>query len=475
MAWRYIAQRAVTGEFLDMDVPIARDDMGWVLSGAGTLRGTVAPDVGLLRADDGGLLLEEWGTLLYAEADGEIRWGGIVIRSGFEEGAWRVEAAEFSVYPNGIPYTGHFSQVQMDPLDAVREIWTHVQAHPDGDLGVVVDSTTSPIRLGKARVDAYWEVSFDGGDTWVREDSVDASLVLPSATADLAEDVTDTEVHVNLKTLDHFGEIAYPADVMIGEEKVTVSSRSGLTLNVAARGVGSTSATAHYKGTAVKFTGTPRRKVDAVPAEPYELAWWDAVDCGAELGTLATLVPFDFREEHAWQEDGTISHRLRLGYPRLGRKRTDLAFEQGVNIVGDPVVAVRDGDRFANDAIGLGAGEGRKTVRVHVPDLDGRLRRPLVYTDKGVRSHDRLTALTRRELRAHRNLVEVQEITVEDHPHAPLGSWALGDDVLVLATIPWLGDVAVWSRVVGWTLLSETRAKLALLRSDSFTYGRTDS
>lgn len=370
MAWRYIAQRATTKEFLDLDVPFTRDELSWALSGSGALRGSVSPDVGALRAADGRLVLEEWGTLLYAEADGEIRWGGIVTSSSWEGEVWRVEAAGFATYPHGLAYTGNYSKVQIDPAQIVRDLWAHLQAQPDGDLGVVVEGSTS-VKVG------------------------------------------------------------------------TSASSASFTTKA---------------GEAVEFE-----------AGPYALDWWDAPDIGQEIDDLAKETPFDFDETHRWDGDD-IAHVIRVGYPRLGRRRTDLAFVQGDNVV-SVVSPTALGDTYANTVIGIGNGDGKAAVHRTTGIRDGRLRRTAVYTDKGVKTDSRMDALIRGELSRRRQLLDISSVEVTQHPNAPIGSWALGDDVLVEASLPWLGDVSLWCRVVGWSLLTETTARLDLVRSDSFTYG----
>lgn len=354
--WRYIAQRATTGEFLEWDVPLSRDELRWDLSGPGALRGTVPPDLAQAQAADGRALLEDWGTLIYAEAAGEIRWGGIIISSAFDGARWAIEAAGFTTYAAGVPYLDVYDQASVDPLDAVREIWRHIQAQPDGNLGLVPDNTTTPVRLG---------------------------------TSD----------------------------------------------------------------------------------EHYRLVAWEAPDCGEELDNLAKETPFDYTEAHSWAADGstTIEHRLQLSYPRLGRRRSDLAFIEGDNMVA-AAQAERDGGRFANEVVGLGRGEGEGSVQTRTPSRDGRLRRPYVYTDRSA-TRDRLVAASRRELTARRDVFAVSEIEVADHPNAPLGSWSVGDDILVQATVPWLGDIAVWHRVTSWALTGGATATLSLARSDSFNYG----
>ncbi len=370
-SWRFIAQRATTKEFLELELPLNREELRWDLSGPGSLRGTISPDVGTLRAADGRLLLEEWGTCIYAEADGEIRWGGLVVRSGFEGAKWTVEAAGFTTYPHGIPYGGTYSKIKIDPADVVAHIWQHIQSYADGNLDVTVTGSKTPVRLGEEPRD----VEFETGS---------------------------------------------------GEK---VGFESG----------------------------------------PYELNWWETPDCGSEIDNLAKETPFDYEERHSWDGDA-IKHEVRLGYPRLGRRREDLAFIQGDNVAA-VVSPTLDGDDFANEVLGLGAGEGVGALRRTTAVRDGKLRRPTVYTAKDVSSVSRMDSLIRAELQRRQQTLEISQVTVRDHPNAPIGSWSLGDDVLIQATIPWLGDVSLWCRITGWSLLSETTATLNLVRSDSFTYG----
>jgi len=354
---RYIAQRVLTGEVIDWAVPIATDGGTQELSAVGSLSGTVAPDTGAMRARDGRLVLEEWGTFLYEETDDEIRWGGLVISSGWKGREWSVECAGFTTYATGTPFTGELVSASIDPVDVVRRIWADVQAGPDSDLGLtVVGPTSTGVRLGTAE-------------------------------------------------------------------------------------------------------------------DPYELVWYNTPDCGRELSDLAKDAPFDFTERHYWQGD-TIRHEFVIGYPRLGRRRTDLTFLQGVNITANIEPGI-GGDDFANGVIGLGAGEGRGAVRRETSKRDGRLRRTKVLAAKDVTQEARLDAIIRDELQRRQSGASVASITVVDHPNARVGSWAIGDDILVTGELPWLGRYEEWHRIIGWAPSSPTRGVLKLALSDSFTYGGT--
>lgn len=466
-AYRFLAYRATTKEPLHLDLPIDLDELGWTLSGAGTLKGTVAPDVGALRADDGGLLLEEWGTLIFAEADDEIRWGGILVSSDFEGEAWKIEAAGFAAYPSGMAYTGTYSKIGVDPAQIVADLWAHLQAQPDGDLDVVVTGDKTPVRLGTPKIPAIAQVYVDGA--WRNRSDVDSSKIDASTTAPLQKGISKTATSFTTTTLAGYGSISVPFDVKIGAETITVRARSGLTFSNLIRGVGNTPITTHGTGTLVRFTGTATRTIEEVPAAPYVLAYYDGPDVGDEISSLAKSTPFDFTEHHRWDGD-SIRHEIEIGYPRLGTRRDDLAFRQGDNVA-DVVTPSFDGDSFANYVIGLGAGEGAKSIHRTTAIRDGRLRRTAVYTAKDVRSNGRMDALIKDELNRRRDALQISSITVRNHPNAPIGSWQLGDDVLVEADLPWLGEVALWCRITGWALLSEDTARLTLARSDSFTYG----
>lgn len=376
MAWRYIAQRALTGEFLDWDVPLRDVQITHALSGPDGLSGTLSPECGRLLGPDGKPLFDEWSTILYAEADGQIRCAGILTHSEFSDaGEWSIECTGFAGYPKGIPYLGNFSSTSVDPLVVVREIWNHVQAQPDGSLGVFLDSTTSPVRIGSS------------------------------------------PKHV-----------AFTTDA----------------------------------GEAVSFDAS----------QAYQLVWWEAPDCGDEIDNLAQQTPFDYREAHKWLDDGTIEHRIRLGYPRLGRRRNDLRFVLGENLGAVPT-PTREGDEFANEVYGVGKGEGSAALHVRIPQRDGRLRRCYVFTNSSAASADLLTQLARQEL-ARRNPIEMLDsVVVRDHPNAPLGSWDVGDDILVQGELPWLGSFSLWCRITSETLSPDSgdAATLTLQRSDSFTYG----
>ncbi|MER7759479.1 hypothetical protein [Streptomyces sp. NPDC097619] len=203
--------------------------------------------------------------------------------------------------------------------------------------------------------------------------------------------------------------------------------------------------------------------------DPWELAWWDNPDCGQTLDELTRSTPFDWAETHSWGAANEVVHRIRLGKPRLGRKRPDLRIAEGENLV---AIARPEGlgDDFANEAVVLGRGQGRKMKRAQVHRYDGRLRRVAVVTDKTLASDKALRTRGERELAGRTQGLQIPSVEIRHHPNAPVGSWQLGDDVRIQVTVPWVGEVDIWHRIVADELSSSDTCRLDLRRSDSFHY-----
>jgi hypothetical protein len=210
-------------------------------------------------------------------------------------------------------------------------------------------------------------------------------------------------------------------------------------------------------------------------AEPYGLVWWETPDCGGEIDNLAQSTPFDYIERHSWVglvPKDAVSHRVEIGYPRLGRRRTDLRFAGGENVT-NTVPVTESGTVLANDIIGIGRGEGAAMVKAQSTRRNGRLRRTVVLTDKTA-TKEQITRLVQLEDVKRQNVYDVSEVAITDHPNARIASIQPGDDILVRDTLPWLGDFQLWVRVLA-IAEDETgdTAVLSTRRSTAFTYSAT--
>lgn len=176
-------------------------------------------------------------------------------------------------------------------------------------------------------------------------------------------------------------------------------------------------------------------------AGPYLLNWWQTHDMGREFDNLADTTPFDYRVEHAWDGE-RIVHRMRIGYPVLGRRRSDLRFMVGENVRVVPQIDYF-GDDYADEVVVLGAGEGRKMIRDSaVRPNAGRLRRTVVVQDKTLTSKSAAKAMAQRELAYRLGDADISEIEI------PLGSVQVGDEIFVQTPRGWANRLNLWVRVL---------------------------
>ncbi|WP_331756559.1 hypothetical protein [Streptomyces decoyicus] len=165
--WRYWAQHALTGTVLHSALPLTDVEFGRELNGPGSFSGTLSPR---WLKSTGNFLLPSVA-LIYAEADNFIRWGGLVWSLEAEDRELRVEAAGWSSYltkrhDHHGELRGRGPYVNQDPCKIIRDIWAYAQEQPDGNLGVVVDATTSSAKAGTTAEPwhSYWYEAPSLGD-----------------------------------------------------------------------------------------------------------------------------------------------------------------------------------------------------------------------------------------------------------------------------------------------------------------------
>lgn len=181
MAWRYFAQRLTPdgpAEILDLELPLVDPTLTETLSGPSAISASIPLEFSRLKVG-GRPLLAEWGAAIYAEADGQIRLGTILVRSQFADQEWSLECSGFTGYAQGLPYLDATFFVEEDPLNIVRHIWDYIQTK-HSPLGMVLDGTTSPVRLGTELEQVEFDtqagpVSFEAGPrklAWFQTDDL---------------------------------------------------------------------------------------------------------------------------------------------------------------------------------------------------------------------------------------------------------------------------------------------------------------
>lgn len=346
MVWRFIASRldgAGGEEFLDFDLPLDDVEVHQVLNGHGGISASVSHEVAHLRVE-GRPVFAPWSTVIYAEASGIIRGGGVLTDMTEDGPALALDCVGFTGYLDGMPYTNVRSIERGDPLKISRHLWEHTQARKGFNLGV------------------------------------------------------------------EFAGASASREMFIGDPDV-------------------------------EPTTTPT-KVD-----PLVLAYWQTHDLAREFDHLAELAPFEYRMEHAWDGE-TIRHRLRYGFPTLGARRHDLRFVAGENVLVEPKVETA-GEEYASHLLVLGAGEGRSMMRDEQSTSTDRLGRFAVVSDKTITTPAQAKARALAELKARTGSSDITEIQVIQHPHTPLGSYSVGDEIALTTAGGWTDETDMWVKILG--------------------------
>jgi hypothetical protein len=433
---RFIAQDIRTHRWLDWDLPLINPAITYTLSGPTVIRADLRPEYKGLKE----LNLDPWATWIHAEQDGQILASGILQPSGVDGETYALEAIGVSGYAQNMPFLGDESYLEADPCDVIRDIWAHLTSYPDARLDVMVSpDVASKGRLG---VPAYHDFDPDTGEL-LYDDTTEPAP--PPDPVD-PEDEPDPEDP--------------PEEPEVPEEPYEVASYTDPETGVITIDMSDGS----------KKIRTPR----IVEAKPYVLSWYSDIDCGREIDNLCKTFFIDYVERPRWNADRTaVLQVIELGYPRIGRKRFELRFALDENML-DAFPLREEPGAYASQVMYRGKGEGRAAVRGYAGRADPhRIRRVAVVTDQTLGTVAGTNAAAGDELLRRRAAITIGEIILDaDHPNAPVGSYTVGDDGLILGDIPYAGHVELWHRFVSYTWEPDAnRVAAQIRRSEQFQYG----
>lgn len=472
---RFTAQRIGSNAWLHFDVPFETDGPWESASTYETMTATLSPEIATMIAEDGRRLIEPWGTWIHVESEDEREWTGIVDDVYVDGADLRVSVRDWVGYLDGLTFRGEIWGVNADPADMVRELLAHVQSYPNGKLGATVVGSTN-VRLGSASEDK--QIAAAKAVAAAQKAYDKAEVAVKKAEAAVKKDGASFDKQIQVLERDRAAAtLAYQKAIAdrlsaatIKARKETVDAKSKLVSDK--RTARSESLAAQLAAVEVAQAARDAKKPALDAAKAEEKKWADAVradggawkalagdrpDCWRILKDLATDGQFDFTTRTV-RSNGAPKLELVIHPNGAGRTRGDLIFEQGVNIVSAPDVAVPE--EYASELIASGAGDN---LRVTVEVDDKRLRRTAEWSDPSVTKESVLRTRARAVLAALRAPVEVPEITVIDHPNTPIGAWAAGDVITVkLSNVPHFGRVVVKHRVVSWQRRGTSKAVLKL-------------
>lgn len=150
MSWRFHVKRARTNVWLDRDAQINEPIITWVLTGPGEMTFRLDAREAKRYGIDGRFVFDDWSSIVYAEKNGQIQWGGIVDGSDDAGNGERiVHLRSLSGYAKGVKYTSDVTRFyQMDAFDIVRLLWSTMQSDPMADIGMTLSSNLSGITIG---------------------------------------------------------------------------------------------------------------------------------------------------------------------------------------------------------------------------------------------------------------------------------------------------------------------------------------
>ena len=211
----------------------------------------------------------------------------------------------------------------------------------------------------------------------------------------------------------------------------------------------------------------------AIPAnpeikdEPYILAWHQTSNLLEEFNNLSKITPFDYAERHGWVNN-KIGHYLDFAHPMMGRRKPNLRFVPGENIIDAPKV-YHQGDLYASEILVLGAGEGKTKIHAFAnQSRRGRLRRVSILNQPSVGREPTARALAQNEIKYRTGLPNVSDFTMIDHPNAPIGSFGVGDTIFVQSGSDWYDGADTWVRIasITYTMGEDEKISIVAVKED---------
>lgn len=453
---RFLFQGIRNHQWYNWDVPIRDVELTFTMSGASMIRGKIGPED--LEAVQG---IDAWATWLHCEEGGEVRSSGILQPLSVQDGDLVIEAMGFTGYPQGIAYAEESQGILLDPAYVIRFLWDYLQKFADGKLGVTYDDTHTPKRLGE---DEKVEVLYDSAGKPIYKY---AEIYDAEAAPDIMVVKKEGFPVKAWATLLSWGYTVYQNPDLELLMLVYPPDYAWATCQLPAMIERAT----YSDGTIEDKWMVPDFKF--TPIKPYVLQWWNDTDVGSEIANLAKQTPLDMAESWSWTADRLgVNQHLKLGYPRLGTRRKDLRFAEDENLLA-AVLLRETPDLYASEILFRGAGEGRDGIRALSGQPDPkRIRRYKTVNDKTVTDKVRAQANADTEYLRRTALLTITEITIDaTHDNAPMGSFSLGDDILVQCWIPYIGDVQLWHRIVSFTWRPDKdEVVIQLRRSEQFVY-----
>lgn len=199
----------------------------------------------------------------------------------------------------------------------------------------------------------------------------------------------------------------------------------------------------------------------------------DFPDSGDQISSLARDLPLDLFEKVEWNEDfSEIQKTVQIAYPLGGLQQDGLAFRLGENVINAEKMEELDIEPVSDIIIRSWLPGKVYSATLSNADMT-RARRTAMEEDASITSSERAAAWAKRKLTRRNIPKSFKKITIDpSHPHAPFGTWDVGDSIYVEApNYPWYGDIREWHRILSYTVKGdEPLMELELKCEGAFNY-----
>lgn len=150
--WRFYAQRAETGLWLDTNVQLADHELTWSLSAPNSGKALIPTGIGEPYASDGEKTWGKMNTYLYAEEDGNLAWIGICTAANPDDSGLQLEFIGPVGWLQRVPFDAVYSVWRTNVFDVVRMLVNHSKQYrphpsftvPNGDSSQFVGDVQPP-------------------------------------------------------------------------------------------------------------------------------------------------------------------------------------------------------------------------------------------------------------------------------------------------------------------------------------------
>lgn len=222
MSWRILLFELNgdgTETFIKGDVKLSDTQPIRKLSTPHQITGTLQRSATDLVDTNGAPLLKRWKTTAYVADENDKIWvGGVLADFDIDGPKLTIDVTGFTAYLKDQPYDGDFTSQGIDPLEIVRLFWAHQQERPGGNLGLEVDTASSPVRIGQPPRQVEFNadgspVSFTADDKSVKYNwwsTGDMAGVIDTLARDTPFDYLEEHTWDGLQ-IRHFLKLGYPA------------------------------------------------------------------------------------------------------------------------------------------------------------------------------------------------------------------------------------------------------------------------